>query len=668
MSVYDTDTRKSRFPFRSGLDMKSPVLKSLATILIGASCLLLSDSGFGQAPPANSGRPKGNAAGLPEVIPTRVVVYVRDVNGAPISELALVTVTRMANEYWQQLVAQGGQASFDNVKPGRYSVQVVAPGYDKAVEDVEVIGSGGGENVYVVLRPESSGTEAAPVVPGPPLLAPKAQKELGKAVEALRAGKLAEARKHLDAVYRLAPSHPDVNFVFGVYSSQVDDWKQAKSYWEKAIAFYPQHLLAQVSLGAALLRENKPSEAIPHLKKALEIDPNSWRAHAFLAEVDLRLGSSEDAVREAERAISFGQARAARVRVTLAGALAAQGQADRAIQILESYIRENPADTNAQKQLQSLRPAPDLSAISSSAPAAPAVSITPVSASPSTAVALPPPSWLPPDVDEKVPPVESGVPCALNEVVQNAGKRIQEFIRNVDHFTATESLFHEAVNAWGFPASPETRKFDYVVSIEEVRPGYLAVYEYRDGDLSHQGFPGGMATLGLPALVLIFHPYNAVNYEMECEGLARWNGGLAWQVHFRQRHDKPSRDRLYRFGESGPSYPVALKGRAWIAADTLQIVRLETDLVAPLPEIRLFADHAAIEYGAVHFRKHNVDMWLPRTAEIFYDLKGRRVHRRHSFNSYMLFSVDDQQRITVPKIEEAPSTKSPSEPTNPNPS
>jgi tetratricopeptide (TPR) repeat protein len=648
--------------------MELRVLKSLATALIGTSCLLLSDSILGQVPPVNSsGRPKVDPGLHPGVIPTHVVVHVRDATGEPIGQLALVTVTRTANQYWQQLMAQGGQASFDNVAPGRYSVQVVAPGYEKAVENVDVIGSGGGEIVYVTLQPNSSSGEATSVLPRPPILAPKAQRELGKALLALRAGELVDARKHLDAVYRLAPSHPDVNFLFGVYSSQVNDWQQAKSYWEKAIAFYPQHLLAQISLGDALLRENKPADAIPHLKKALEIDPNSWRAHAFLADADLRLGSSEEAVSQAERAIALGQARADGVRPTLAGALAAQGEADRAIQILESYLRENPADTKAQKQLNSLRPPPAVPAISpSSAAATPAVSATPVVASPSTVAALSLLSnWLPPEVDEKVPPVESGVPCEVNEVVQNAGKRVQEFIRNVDHFTATESLFHESINAWGFPDPPQTRKFDYVVSIQEVRPGILTAYEYRDGDLSYQRFPSGVATLGLPALVLIFHPYSAANYSMECEGLARWNGGLAWQVHFRQRGDKPSRDRLYRLGQSGPSYPVALKGRAWIAADTFQIVRLETDLVAPLSEIRLIADHTAIEYGAVHFQKQNVDMWLPRMAEVFYDVKGRRVHRRHSFSSYMLFSVDEQQRISTPKIEEAPSAESASEPTKP---
>jgi tetratricopeptide (TPR) repeat protein len=644
--------------------------RSLATSLIAAACLLLPASGLAQRPPVDSsgGRPTGGAA--PGIVATsHLVVYVQEINGGPISQMAVVTVTRITNTYWQQLTTQAGRASFDNVATGRYTIQVVVPGYQKAVEEVEVSGIGGSEPVYVSLKPESSGAEAAPVVQGPLLLAPKAQKELGKALEALRASKFAEARAHLDVVYRLAPGHPDVNYLFGVYSSMVHDYQQAKSYWEKATAVYPQHQLAQISLSNELLRENKPEDAIAHLKKALEVEPNSWRAHALLAEADLRLGSSEEAVREAERAIELGHERAAEAQPILARALVAQGKTDRAIQILESYLREHSADTAAQKQLASLRTPPAVPTSPSSAPATPAVvSVAPVLASLSTVAALPLPSnWLPPDVDERVPPVEPGVPCRLDEVIQNAGKRVQEFIRNVDHFTATESFFHESVNASGFPASPETRKFNYVVSIQEIRPGILNVDEYRDGGLSYEKFPGGLATKGLPALVLIFHPDGAVNYDMTCEGLAHWNGGLAWQVHFRQRHDKPSRDRRYRFG-SGPSYPVALKGRAWIAADTFQIVRLETDLVAPVPEIRLVADHTAIEYSAVHFRKRNVDMWLPQTAEVFYDLRGRRAHRRHSFSNYLLFSVDDQQHISVPKTEEVPSAESSSEPAKPSPS
>ena len=111
--------------------------------------------------------------------------------------------------------------------------------------------------------------------------------------------------------------------------------------------------------------------------------------------------------------------------------------------------------------------------------------------------------------------------------------------------------------------------------------------------------------------MLIFHPYYTPNFKMTCEGLARSKAGPAWQVYFRQRPDKPNTIRSYKIGIQGPTYRAALKGRAWISADTFQIVRLETGLIDPLPAIRLVADHAAIEYGPVHFQSRNLDMWLP---------------------------------------------------------
>ncbi len=266
-----------------------------------------------------------------------------------------------------------------------------------------------------------------------------------------------------------------------------------------------------------------------------------------------------------------------------------------------------------------------------------------------------PSNWLPPDLDERMPPVEPGATCALDEVIQKAERRVEEFVGNVDRYTATESLFHESINKWGLASSRETRKFDYVASIEEVKRGFFNFEEFRKSHTSQEEFPDGVATLGMPALALIFHPYNSGNFEMNCEGLARWNGRIAWQVHFRQRADKPNTIRSFRMGFQGPSHPVALKGRAWIDAESYQIVRLETDMIAPLPEIRLVADRTAIEYGPVHFRERNVDMWLPSSAEVYSDWRGRRFHRRHSFSNYLLFAVDEKQRISAPKsAEETP--------------
>jgi len=47
-------------------------------------------------------------------------------------------------------------------------------------------------------------------------LAPKIQRELGRAVEALRNSKPEQALSHLEAAYRAAPDHPAVNYLFGV--------------------------------------------------------------------------------------------------------------------------------------------------------------------------------------------------------------------------------------------------------------------------------------------------------------------------------------------------------------------------------------------------------------------------------------------------------------------
>jgi hypothetical protein len=403
-----------------------------------------------------------------------------------------------------------------------------------------------------------------------------------------------------------------------------------------------------------------------YLNRAVEADPSSWRAHAMLADACLRTGATNDAIKHAERALELGHGQAEFVEPILARALAVQGDRERATHILQTYLKDHPGDLAAKKLLDWLQT--PLAADSSSRSEATAPSDVKPPVVGEVVATLPPASiWMPPNVDERVPTVEPGAVCAIDEVVRNAGKRVQEFVRNVDRFTATESLMNESIDKWGLASSAERRKFDYVVSISEVRRGFFNVEEYRRSGSSQTGFPDGVITNGLPALILIFHPYNIGSFELTCEGLARWNGGLAWQVHFWQRADKPNTIRSYKLGLNGISYPIALKGRAWIAADTYQVVRLETDLVAPVPEIKLVADHTAIDYAPVHFSERKIDMWLPQNAEVYYDWRGRRTHRRHSFSEYLLFSVDDKQRISTPKAEEPAATDSSTEPTKPAP-
>lgn len=593
---------------------------------------------FAQWPGQSSGPANRRGAG-------DIHIYVMGADGGPIDVPAVVTLVAATGQILRQGTTLAGNVEFTRVAVSACSIQVVAPGYETFVKQFRLYDSGT-SSIIVDMQPASSGKTGA--VSTQILLAPKVQKELGKALEALRMNKPEQARSHLEAAYGKAPNHPAVNYLYGVYFLEMKDQEKAKSYWAKALEFDPKHLSALLALSEALVREQKLTEAEGYVKRAVEADPNSWRAHAILADVLLKEHLPEKAVQEAGHALELGHGQAAIVEPLLARALAEGGNKERAVKVLTEYVHDHPKDVAASKQLENLQ-APDILVI-------PAKDAAPAEVKPSTttepAISLPLPSnWLPADVDENVPSVEPGVACAVDEVVQKAGKRVEEFLTNVDRFAASESLKHESINKWGVADLRETRRFDYVVSIEQYRPGYFDVIEYRSNKYAPVQFPDGVETRGLPSMALIFHPNSAGNFAMSCEGLGQWNGSPAWQVHFRQRPDRPNTVRAYKIGAEGPSYRVALRGRAWIAADSYQIVRIETDLVSPLPEIRLWVDHTVVEYGPVRFKNRDVEMWLPQSAEVYSDWRGKRMHRRHSFSDYMLFSVDEKQRISEPQAE-----------------
>ena len=571
-------------------------------------------------------------------------VYLKGADGKPAEVAAVVTLLKLSNEAYRQETAKAGHVRFQSIAAIEYVVQVIAPGYRTAVKRVAARKE---ETRQVTIELQQLSVEEVAESAAYRALAPKAQKEIGKALELLRAQKVTDARSHLDAANRAAPNQPEVHYLYGVYAKQVGDAEQAKSNWAKALELSPKHLPALLSLADALLRENREAEALPYATRAVEVEPTSWRAHAILANVYLRQGSADAAVKESERAMELGHEQAAIVQPVLAGALARKGEKERAVAILQNYLKEHPLDDEAKKLQEGFARI----SISDALRAPSSLSAEELSLSTSGAVALPLPSnWLPPDVDEKMPPIEQGATCALDEVLEKAGKRAQLFVKNVERFTASEFLKQETINKWGIAGPAETRRFNYVAEIDEPQPGLLSVEEYRDSGGSPAGFPGGVVTSGLPALALIFHPYYAVNFAMTCEGKTRWTGTPAWQVHFKQRRDKPNTVRSYRLGPEGRSYPVALKGRAWILADSFDIARLETDLIAPVPQIKLVADHTAIEYGPVRFQSPDVEMWLPQSAEVYYDWRGKRIHRRHSFSHYLLFVVDEKQHIAEPKL------------------
>ncbi|HLJ24881.1 MAG TPA: hypothetical protein VKT71_12285 [Candidatus Acidoferrales bacterium] len=262
-------------------------------------------------------------------------------------------------------------------------------------------------------------------------------------------------------------------------------------------------------------------------------------------------------------------------------------------------------------------------------------------------------SWVPADFNPADLPLAPGVSCPQQAVLDGASQRILELVRNVDRFTATEMLVHQAVDRSGHLGTPVAVQFNYLVAYTPSETGYLRVNEYRNGSLSHDGFPGKIATVGTPSLVLIFHPRNINNFEMTCEGLGHWHGEPAWQVRFAQRADRPNLTSSFVLGPE--TFPVNLRGRAWILADSFQIARLETDLKDSIPKLRLYLEHQSIEYHPVQSPTDAAQLWLPSSAEVYMNFLGRRFYRKHVFTDFKIFSVESKDQIRDPqKTADAP--------------
>jgi len=275
----------------------------------------------------------------------------------------------------------------------------------------------------------------------------------------------------------------------------------------------------------------------------------------------------------------------------------------------------------------------------------PLAGVDPLFASPEMSFTMKP--WQPPGIDESKLSVAADVSCPLDNVIEMSGNRVQELVTDVSRISAIERLLHEQVDEIGNPITKENRNYNYVASITEDKPGFLAVDEYRAAHLGLSDFPDQISSSGFAALALVFHPDMRDNFEMKCEGLSDWHGQSVWLVHFRQRDDRPARIHDYKVGAE--TYAVKLKGRAWITTDKFQIVRIESELVNPMKPIQLLSEHQIVEYGPVPFQKKNLELWLPKTAEIYFDFRRHRYYRRHSFDHYMLFAVDSQEKRNEPK-------------------
>ena len=265
-------------------------------------------------------------------------------------------------------------------------------------------------------------------------------------------------------------------------------------------------------------------------------------------------------------------------------------------------------------------------------------------------------TWNPPNVDAKIS-VEASPPCDLAGVLKTAGERMREQEENLPNFTADERIQYQLINAGsladayaqGFAIEnlqdAGVGTFEYLAVISN-EVGGTSIHETRTPEKGTRAFPASSQDVGLPEMDFIFLPKLQADYDMKCEGAAKWGGQQAWVVHFQQRPDKIGHTLSF-LGRDGV-YNAKMEGRAWIAADTGDVMHLEMSMMEPIPQMHVKNWWLSLDYAPVQFHSQNLKIWLPQTVDAYARFDTRRTIIYHTFSHFLLFSVQTQQKFEKP--------------------
>lgn len=250
----------------------------------------------------------------------------------------------------------------------------------------------------------------------------------------------------------------------------------------------------------------------------------------------------------------------------------------------------------------------------------------------------------------------------LAGILSAVGQNVADSFKNYPNTSSVEDVHQEKLNGHGKRRGSLDQKFYYLCATPEQSwgPGFSEVrapIDDQHGQLS--GLKDGfMLTSGFTSASLIFHPAYQAQSQFRYLGREKVQGVDAYVVAFAQL---PTKSKLYgMFKYSGNSVATFTQGVAWINPQTYQILRLRTDLLQPLPEVKLGRQTTDISYGEVHFKGVDRAFWLPRDVTVTVSWGSRNLRNEHQYSGFRVFNIASTEKVSKPKMPAQQASERPS--------
>ncbi len=252
----------------------------------------------------------------------------------------------------------------------------------------------------------------------------------------------------------------------------------------------------------------------------------------------------------------------------------------------------------------------------------------------------------------------------LKEILAAAGKNVAALYHGFQDSISLEEVRQQQLRHNGKVSNEAVEKFRYlclmphdphVPGFTEYRKSANPAWRARDALNGRY-----MLTSGFVSAALVIHPDYQSGSEFRYLGRQRIDGHETYVVAFAQIPIKAKLVGSFTIGKH--SAPTFQQGLVWIDAQNYQIVRLLTDLLKPLPEVRLSKETTRIDYQEVYFKQLAQRLWLPKDVTVTVNWGGKTLRNDHQYSDFKLFNVGADENIAKRKNPKAIADSHPAQP------
>jgi tetratricopeptide (TPR) repeat protein len=286
-------------------------------------------------------------------------------NGQLLNRKAKVQLTSLRSGTLFTVSDDNGAFTFRRLSGGSYQLTIDAgKDYEIATETVDIIESGTRRrestgqtiSVQIYLRPRSVSTEKLGTVDATLVGIPQSAAELYKqALNLSHDGKNKEAIEKLKEALTIYPKFVSAYNELGVQYMRLGQLAEAAEALRAALRLSPYVFTPRLNYGIVLVKQKEFAAAEVELRRALERDDRSVPARLYLSRALIGLGKHADAEALLRQTLALGGPEANLAHRYLGALYIERGAKAQAIDELETYLRLEPQDKDANQIREIIR-------------------------------------------------------------------------------------------------------------------------------------------------------------------------------------------------------------------------------------------------------------------------------------------------------------------------